>query len=536
MIASFIAYGFIVAAFVAAIAWLLEMALARFGGARRVAWIAAIVMAVVVPPLATVLQEPVPTVQAPRLNSAPPEAVLAGEIAGLLRAAPALRAARIAAWPLDSIAIAAWIAATAGMLGFHLFGAWRLSRRARRWPTAKLDSHAISVAPDIGPALYGWWRPRTVFPAWLLAAPAAIREYALAHERQHLAARDPQILAVAAVLIALLPWNLPLWWMRHRLRFSMEVDCDARVVRAGADPSDYGLALLFVSERQSRPPMATLALIERASQLERRINIMVRAPRHRMIVAAVCISLAGACALAATQVAAPARIESTLLKPAPAGGPGVRVGQSIERLLQAKYPELLAGSFEGTPLIVALVDDDFSIARSTTKNIPLPPDEVSVESSIFEEIGIAAADVPYHGETWIQLPQKPGKLILAAYTERPAKPGERFVSRLFPDTRVVDRQLFERYFDTSSRRPVPAGDSPWVLLDRSGHVLRSGMESVDTSDFREVLGKRFSGIRAQEITVTPVVDENAIPFHDAAGKELNMVSVWLAPDSPIPVN
>jgi hypothetical protein len=74
------------------------------------------------------------------------------------------------------------------------------------------------------------------------------------------------------------------------------------------------------------------------------------------------------------------------------------------------------------------------------------------------------------------------------------------------------------------------------LLDRSGHVLRSGIESVDTADFREVLGQRFGGILAQEITVTPVADENAIPFHDAAGKELNMVSLWLAPDSPVPVN
>jgi beta-lactamase regulating signal transducer with metallopeptidase domain len=532
MIVSFMLYSIVLGAFVAAIAWLLERALGSFGRARRNIWIVAIVAVFVLPPLATVLQAPV--TPAPARLEAAPAVLFVGRASASLKAAPALRAARIADWPLDTIAAVAWISGAMFVLAFYFANALRLSRRARAWRASNLDTCAISVAPDIGPALYGWWRPRIVFPAWLLAAPAALQRLALAHEREHLAVRDPQILAAATLLAALLPWNAALWWMLRRLRFSMEVDCDARVLRGGADPSDYGLALLFVSERQARSPIATIALIERRSQLERRINIMVDSPRHRVFVAGLCIALAGTCALAATQIEAPARIKTPLLKPAPTGGPGMRVGQSIERLLQAQYPELIAGNFEGTPVIVALFNDDFSIAKATTKILAQPAREVSVEASIFETLGIAAADVPYHGETWIQLPQKTDKLILAAYTERPAKPGERFVSRLFPDTRVVDRQLFERYFDMPSQRGVPAGDSPWVLLDREGKVLRSGLESVDTTNFREVLGKRFGGIRAQEITVTPVVDGNAIPLHDVAGKELNLVSVWLSPDSPLP--
>ena len=81
--------------------------------------------------------------------------------------------------------------------------------------------------------MYGWWRPRIVFPDWLIAAPVATQTFALEHERQHLAVRDPQVLAGATLLFALVPWNLPLLWMLRRLRFAMEVDCDARVVRAG---------------------------------------------------------------------------------------------------------------------------------------------------------------------------------------------------------------------------------------------------------------------------------------------------------------
>jgi hypothetical protein len=335
------------------------------------------------------------------------------------------------------------------------------------------------------------------------------------------------------MLTALMPWNAPLLWMLRRLRFAMEVDCDARVVRAGADPADYGLALLFVSERQARAPIATMALIERPSQLERRINIMVTSPRRRALVAGACVALAGSCVLAATQMEAPARVDDTPLKLPPSGGPSLRIGQSVERLVRAEYPELLKGEFEGAPVIVVLMNGDFTIAKSA--KIVKPDKDALVELTDFAAIGIAEKDVPYTGETWMALPGQTGKGFKAIYTERPAKAGERFVSKLFPDTRALDARIFERYFGDTPRNAVPAGQRPWVLLDRNGQVLRSGRELVgEEFDFRERLVARYPGIRAQEVTVTPVVDGHGAHLKDVAGRDLQLVSVWLAPGSPAP--
>jgi hypothetical protein len=98
-------------------------------------------------------------------------------------------------------------------------------------------------------------------------------------------ARDPQILTTATLLFALFPWNAPLAWMLRRLRFAMEVDCDARVVRGGADPASYGEALLYVSQRQAPAPATSIALIERPSQLERRINLMFASPKVSALIA-----------------------------------------------------------------------------------------------------------------------------------------------------------------------------------------------------------------------------------------------------------
>jgi beta-lactamase regulating signal transducer with metallopeptidase domain len=535
VIASFVAYALVVGVFGAGVAWLVERGLARFGLARRGVWIAAIVLAVALPPAAILSQSPVRLEPATPVNSAPVALVRAGQVASSLRAAPELREARLGGLDLDTIVAVAWLLASTSVLAFHALGAWRLHRRSRDWQPMRVAAQAVCVAPDIGPALYGWWRPRVVFPAWLLEAPVATQRFALAHEREHQRARDPQTLAAATLLTALLPWNLPLHWMLRRLRFAMEVDCDARVLRAGADASDYGLALLFVSERQSRSPLGTLALIERPSQLERRIDIMVNSPRHRALVAGVCLALAGTCVFAAAQVAPPARIDDAAIKLPPPPGPTLRAGQAVETLAREKYPELLRGEFDGMPVVVVLLNADFTVAKST--RIPAPTAGGQVSIADFQAIGLSEKEVPYVGATWMALPDQPGKGFLAAYTEAPSKSGERFVSTLLPDTRAVDRAVFEQHFDVRIRGAIPAGQSPWLLLDRSGHVLRTGVEPMnDGRVFLDWLAARYPDIKSQEMTVTPLTDRDGKPIQDLSGNPVNLVSVWLASGSANPAN
>ncbi|UUZ52386.1 hypothetical protein LP419_22985 [Massilia sp. H-1] len=47
-----------------------------------------------------------------------------------------------------------------------------------------------------------------------------------------MAARDPQLLGLALLVLVAMPWNLPMWWQLRRLRHAIEVDCDARVLAA----------------------------------------------------------------------------------------------------------------------------------------------------------------------------------------------------------------------------------------------------------------------------------------------------------------
>jgi beta-lactamase regulating signal transducer with metallopeptidase domain len=535
VIASFVAYALVVGVFGAGVAWLVERGLARFGLARRGVWIAAIVLAVALPPAAILSQSPVRLEPATPVNSAPVALVRAGQVASSLRAAPELREARLGGLDLDTIVAVAWLLASTSVLAFHALGAWRLHRRSRDWQPMRVAAQAVCVAPDIGPALYGWWRPRVVFPAWLLEAPVATQRFALAHEREHQRARDPQTLAAATLLTALLPWNLPLHWMLRRLRFAMEVDCDARVLRAGADASDYGLALLFVSERQSRSPLGTLALIERPSQLERRIDIMVNSPRHRALVAGVCLALAGTCVFAAAQVAPPARIDTTPVKPPPGGANALQLGYAFEQHILKRYSGLFDEDVGGTPVVIMLVNGDKTVAKSAQILAREPIQNIKADEAMFEAIGMDREEVPYMGAMGMQSPSNPDRKVLVIYTE-PRVPGEKFFPKLAPDTRAVDRNLYREYFGDAVKSGVAGGARPWVLLDRQGRVIRSGVEAVNPKDLNDMLERRFAGIQTQEITLTPVVDDRNEPQLDQAGKPLQLFSVWLAPDSALPAN
>jgi beta-lactamase regulating signal transducer with metallopeptidase domain len=530
MIAAFIVYSVLLSALVAAAAWLIEAALAAFGKGRRLAWIAGIALALGLPLGMALLQSTQPVV--PVFSSVTlMERMIAPAI--ITVAAPEIAKTRIAGASLDSLAFGAWAFASFALLSYYGASLWRLSRHARRWPTHRFGSHAVTVAEDVGPAAFGWLHPRVVFPRWLLSAPAETQQMAMLHEREHLIVRDPQILTTATLLFALFPWNAPLAWMLRRLRFAMEVDCDARVVRGGADPACYGEALLYVSQRQAPAPATSIALIERPSQLERRINIMFASPRrYPAFIAALSLALAGSCLFAATSVDAPTSNISVPVKPAPSGWP---LGRAFEQLLKSKFPGLLEEKVAGTPVVVALINEDGSITRAEKFISPEPVENVNATKATFAMLGLDEASVPYVGNMGMRSPNDPSKVLLIVFTEL-AKPGETFVSRMAPDTRAVDRAIFNRYFSDTAKKGVPEGEGLWVLLDHEGHVLRSGQESISQPQWNRTLESRFPGIRTEGVTVTPITDAENKPIQDLGGKNLQLHSVWLAPNSPLPVS
>jgi beta-lactamase regulating signal transducer with metallopeptidase domain len=527
MIAAFMLHALIVAALCALAAWCAERALAAIDAPRRFAWIVCMLASTIIPAVALLTSEEIGPPARASLTSSAPVPAASSFIVSLAQLPPVT-----AGHTLDAALAACWAGLSIALLAVYFATLGRLARRSRAWTRFRATGGDVMHADDIGPAVFGVLRPRVVLPRWLAAAPPATQHLVLAHERQHVAARDPQLLALALATVMLLPWNLPLLWQLRRLRFALEVDCDSRVLAKGGDPVAYGEALLFVSQRETPAPVGAIALIERPSQLIRRIEIMTAAAHRFRRSIALAASLAGAaCLFAATSVTAPALAAVDVpLKPTPSGGAALALGHHFERVLEERFPGLLEREGPGTAMVVVLLNEDWSIARSaqviTTDD--LPPTE-----STFGVLGLSKEDVPYVGNLGMQSPNNPNHKVLMVFTER-STPGKRFVSHVFPDTRAVDREIFRARFPQAAKHGMPAGEQPWVLLDREGHVLRSGHEPVDPPQWNRALESRFPGISTQGITVTPITDDAGEPIRNAAGEALHLYSVWLAPGSPPP--
>ena len=193
-----------------------------------------------------------------------------------------------------------WIAVSVTLLAALALNGAYVNWCKRRWKMGTVAGSRVYIARDVGPAVVGLLRPRIVVPEWLLKGPPSHQAMALAHEQAHLEGHDPQLLTVALCLVVLMPWNLPLWWQLHRLRYAIEVDCDARVLETGLDTRLYGQMLIDVSERPSTYIGAVAAMSEPRSSLKERITLMVRDPAKLGSVALVAF---GSLALALVSVA-----------------------------------------------------------------------------------------------------------------------------------------------------------------------------------------------------------------------------------------
>lgn len=206
----------------------------------------------------------------------------------------------------DNVAADVWMAASTLMVGMLSTTLLVTSRRRRGWRSATVYGERVYVARDTGPAVVGFVRPHIVVPEWMLGMSPAQQGHALAHEHSHLEARDPLAIAVALVLLTLMPWNGLLWWQFHRLRRAIEMDCDARVIRSGCDVSAYCATLLHVGQQRSKHLPWLPAMSDSVSFLELRIRQMLRRPGKWVrgsAAALLCLSIA--MAVFAAQVTPP---------------------------------------------------------------------------------------------------------------------------------------------------------------------------------------------------------------------------------------
>ena len=195
---------------------------------------------------------------------------------------------------------ASWIVASAAFALYGVVAAVQLRRRRRGWLLDAVEGERVLVSRDTGPAVAGWLRGTVVLPEWALALEPGWRRLVVAHEREHVRAGDPALLALGLFARALFPWNAALWWQVRRLRLAVEMDCDERVLRAHPDVRQYGALLIEVGRRASLSGALLATLSEPRSFLERRIRRMVsgRGRRRAAQVLGLVVVCAGAVVLA----------------------------------------------------------------------------------------------------------------------------------------------------------------------------------------------------------------------------------------------
>lgn len=176
----------------------------------------------------------------------------------------------------DGVLLAAWVAVSVALLANVRLSAWTVRRNARSWRGGRMGARRVMVSTGFGPGVVGAARPRIVLPRWVLAGDRGLERLIVAHEIEHVRAGDPRLLLGGVLLVALVPWCVPLWWQLHRLRSALETDCDARVLAGTAAPRAYANALLEVAGRRSRSLMPVPALSPGPHELERRLRLITR--------------------------------------------------------------------------------------------------------------------------------------------------------------------------------------------------------------------------------------------------------------------
>lgn len=197
------------------------------------------------------------------------------------------------------VALGLWATGSMALLGLLALVEHRGRRRTDGMREERLHGLSVRVSESTGPAVVGLAPPRIIVPGWLLARSAEEQRAALAHEQSHVSAGDPWLLLGACAAVAVMPWNVALWYMLSRVRLAVEVDCDARVLRSGIAASSYGELLISVAEHASDHSAGALALSGGPSHLHQRIQVMT-APARRFSRA----RITAACAVAAIAVLA----------------------------------------------------------------------------------------------------------------------------------------------------------------------------------------------------------------------------------------
>jgi hypothetical protein len=398
----------------------------------------------------------------------------------------------------------------------------------------------VTVSHDVGPAVVGIVRPRIVVPQWLLREDAATQAIVIAHEQQHLQAQDIRVLGGALLLTVLLPWNLPLWWQLRKLRFAMEVDCDARVLRGGQSPSPYSAVLLSVATHLVPLRAAAAGLSESGSSLEKRIRIMHTPLRKRWrVLAAFLASCSVASIVLAASVASPPAMAPTSdelpLLPSPVWAQKDDEA-ALARAVGYFFPQLLEGTQAGRAYVWAVVNERGEVSQIDVDVRPTwdredvfarnwaaylqghGVDEAQVRQQLVLQVPIGKN---YVAVAWAMVPGSVARDASAPTFEVAPRQARTMEARMLA-TIDAQRRTIEQFDPAALSEGVPAGQELWFLIDPDGKVQRAGRRAViiDPQAARLAMQKMFPEISVGYVTRGTMVK-------DAARKRVPVSWQWL---------
>jgi beta-lactamase regulating signal transducer with metallopeptidase domain len=543
MIAAWMAYALVVAVLVSVAALIAERIahLRRWPG--RWIWMVAMLLSIALPllfGLQNARSNAKPAVAIAALVAVAEPPVYARSPIAWIGGDSTTSARRVAS---DAWLLGGWAASSALVLATLTLGWLQLRRRLQSATDSAMNGVLITVTRDVGPAVVGMLRPRIVVPRWLLHQDTHTRAIVIKHEQEHLRAHDIRVLGTALLIAMLLPWNLPLWWQLRRLRFAMEVDCDARVLRAGQSPSPYSAVLLRVATHLVPLRAAAAGLSESASLLEKRIRIMYTPPRKRWRL--LCVLLAS-CSVAAIVVAAnvttppavrltSAESDELPLLPSPVAA-WKEDETDLARTVAYFYPQLAEGAQAGRPYVWAVVNERGEVSHIDLEVRPTWDREDAfarnwqsylqghgvIESAVRQQlVMLLPIGRNFVAVAWAMVPDAVPRDATAPTFAIAPRQAQVVEARMLA-TVDAQRRVIERFDPTAISEGVPAGQELWFLIERDGKVQRAGRRPVitDPEAARLAMQRMFPEISVGYVTRGTMVK-------DATRKRVPVSWQWL---------
>ncbi|HEY0435138.1 MAG TPA: M56 family metallopeptidase [Phenylobacterium sp.] len=198
--------------------------------------------------------------------------------------------------PAPALLLALWMVGMAGAAALL----WRAQARFQR----------LAKAGRAGPAVVGFIAPRIVMPTDDGRYTPEERDLIRAHEREHIARRDPQARAWMAVCQCLAWFNPLVHLAAHLARLDQELACDAAVLRRRSHSrGPYARALLKTQLASTPLPFGCYWPARGRHPLEVRVALLKTKSRP--------LELVGACLVGAAAVTAGAAAWATQPPSAP---------------------------------------------------------------------------------------------------------------------------------------------------------------------------------------------------------------------------